>query len=73
MYNYCQESNKNLKVIKVIKHFLQKSRGSRDDEAIKSTKTRIDDEARKFCVVKSLRMLHFTCIPFWKNYCGLHS
>ena len=29
------------------KNFLQKSRGSRDDEAIKSTETRIDDEAIK--------------------------
>ena len=29
------------------KNFLQKSRGSRDDEAIKNTETRNDDEAIK--------------------------
>ena len=34
-------------IILVIKNFLQKSRGSRDDEAIKSTETRNDDEAIK--------------------------
>ena len=37
--NYNYTSNK--------KKFLQKSRGSRDDEAIKNTETRIDDEAIK--------------------------
>ena len=34
-------------ILLVIKNFLQKSRGSRVDEAIKSTETRIDDEAIK--------------------------
>ena len=39
--------HRHLTILLVIKNFLQKSRGSRDDEALKSTETRNDDEALK--------------------------